>query len=96
MKKLLAVAIALVLAMGCMSAFAAEGPIEGLFYPELPDNTLKITANVPNFGTDQRDTKMMKLWQEKMEVGSWISSQSYSVRPQKEVNQRSLSLSSVP
>ena len=67
MKKLLAVAIALVLALGCMSAFAAEGPIEGLFYPELPDNTLKITANVPNFGTDQRDTKMMKLWQEKME-----------------------------
>ena len=30
MKKLFALAIALVLALGCMSAFAAEGPIEGL------------------------------------------------------------------
>lgn len=67
MKKLFALAIALVLALGCMSAFAAEGPIEGLFYSELPDNTLKITVSTANFGTDQRDTKMMKLWEEKME-----------------------------
>ena len=67
MKKLLALAIALVLAMGCMSAFAADGPIEGLDYPDLPDNTLKITVSTANFGTDQVNTKMMKLWQEKME-----------------------------
>ena len=67
MKKLFALAIALVLALGCMSAFAAEGPIEGLYYPDLPDNTLKITVSTANFGTDQRDTIMMKLWQEKME-----------------------------
>ncbi|MBR4235480.1 MAG: hypothetical protein IKR85_05390 [Clostridia bacterium] len=67
MKKLLALAIALLLAMGCMSAFAADGPIEGLDYPDLPDNTLKITVSTANFGTDQVNTKMMKLWQEKME-----------------------------
>ena len=67
MKKLFALAIALVLAMGCMSAFAADGPIEGLDYPDLPNNTLKITVSTANFGTDQVNTKMMKLWQEKME-----------------------------
>lgn len=67
MKKLFALAIALVLALGCFSAFAAEGPIEGLDYPDLPNNTLSITVNTANFGTDQVNTRMMKLWQQKME-----------------------------
>ena len=67
MKKLFALAIALVLALGCFSAFAQEGPIAGLDYPELPNNTLKITVSTANFGTDQVNTKMMQLWQEKME-----------------------------
>ena len=44
MKKLLALAVAIILALGCMSAFAVSGPIEGVDYPELPDGTLKITV----------------------------------------------------
>ncbi|MCR4620985.1 MAG: hypothetical protein K5663_02775 [Clostridiales bacterium] len=67
MKKLLALAVAIILALGCMSAFAVSGPIEGVDYPELPDGTLHLTVAVPNFGTDQTTTKMQKLWQEKME-----------------------------
>ena len=67
MKKLLALAVAIVLALGCVSAFAVSGPIEGVDYPELPDGTLHLTVAVPNWGTDQTTTRMQKLWQEKME-----------------------------
>ena len=67
MKKLLALAVAIILALGCMSAFAVSGPIEGVDYPELPDGTLKITVTAPLFTPDAQTTRMQKLWQEKME-----------------------------
>lgn len=35
--------------------------------PELPDNTLSITASVPTFGTDPGGTEIQKEWQKKME-----------------------------
>jgi len=41
----------------------AEGPV----MPELPNNTLSITVNAPNWGTDPMNTKMMSVWHEKME-----------------------------
>lgn len=68
MKKLLALAVAIILALGCMSAFAVSGPIEGVDYPELPDGTLKITVTAPLFTPDAQTTRMQKLWQEKMEA----------------------------
>ena len=70
MKKTLALVLALALMLGCMSFASAEGTMnrEGLTFPELPDNTLKLTVSTANFGTDQLPTKMQKLWQEKMEA----------------------------
>lgn len=35
--------------------------------PELPNNTLSITASVPTFGTDPQGTEVQKKWQKKME-----------------------------
>ena len=67
MKKLLALAVAMILALGCMSAFAADGPIEGVGYPELPDNTLKLTVSTILFSPDAQTTRMQALWQQKME-----------------------------
>ena len=70
MKKTLALVLALALMLGRMSFASAEGTMnrEGLTFPELPDNTLKLTVSTANFGTDQLPTKMQKLWQEKMEA----------------------------
>ena len=70
MKKTLALVLALALLLGCMSFAAAEGGTmnrDGLTFPELPNNTLKLTVTTANWGTDQLPTKMQKLWQEKME-----------------------------
>ena len=69
MKKTLALVLALALLLGCVSFASAEGTRnrEGLTFPELPNNTLKLTVSVPNFGTDQLPTKMQALWQEKVE-----------------------------
>ena len=84
MKKLLVLALALVLALGCVyTAQAAEGPVAGLYYPDLPNNELHITVNSANFGTDQLGTRMMALWEEKMEeyLGIDIVIDSYSNIP---------------
>ena len=42
----------------------AEG---GLKFPELPNNTLKLTANIPNFGTDPTGKLVQLEWQKRME-----------------------------
>ena len=69
MKKTLALILALALLLGCVSFASAEGTMnrDGLTFPELPNNTLKLTVTTANWGTDQLPTKMQKLWQEKME-----------------------------
>lgn len=64
-RKFLAMLLALILALGCTAALTASA--EDLYFPELPDNTLSITVSTANFGTDQTGTRMMQLWQEKME-----------------------------
>ena len=69
MKKTLALILALALLLGCVSFASAEGTMnrDGLTFPELPNNTLKLTVTTANWGTDQLPTKMQKLWQEKVE-----------------------------
>ena len=39
----------------------------GLKFPELPNNTLKLTANIPNFGTSPTGTLVQEEWQKRME-----------------------------
>lgn len=39
----------------------------GTELPELPDNTLSITASIPTFGTDPGNTEVQKEWQKRME-----------------------------
>jgi len=39
----------------------------GLRFPQLPNNTLKLTVNIPNFGTSPTDTLVQKEWQKRME-----------------------------
>lgn len=70
MKKILALALALIMVLGCVSFATAEGTMntEGLTFPKLPNNTLSITVSTANFGSDALNTKMQKLWQEKMEA----------------------------
>lgn len=46
----------------------ASAPAGGPTMPELPNNTLSITVNGANFGTDAQTTEIQKLWQEKMEA----------------------------
>ena len=67
--KVLSLVLALALMLGCMTVAFGEGTMnrEGLEFPELPDNTLHLTVNSANFGTDAQGTKMQALWQEKME-----------------------------
>ncbi len=69
MKKFLSLVLALIMVLGVAVA-SAEGTMnkEGLTFPELPNNTLTLTVSVPNFGTDALNTKMQKLWQEKVEA----------------------------
>ncbi|HHX62591.1 MAG TPA: hypothetical protein GX707_18040 [Epulopiscium sp.] len=38
-----------------------------LFFPELPNNTLSVSINVPNFGTSPADTLIQNEWQKRME-----------------------------
>lgn len=59
----LALALAMLVSMVSVSASADETPT----MPTLPNNTLTLTVNVPNFGTDAQGTVMQELWQEKME-----------------------------
>ncbi|MGI6672556.1 MAG: hypothetical protein ACOX58_13430 [Christensenellales bacterium] len=68
MKKTLSLALALVMILGVTVAYA-DGTMnkEGLNFPELPNNTLTLTVSTANFGSDALNTKMQKLWQEKME-----------------------------
>lgn len=72
MRKLLSLVLALALALS-LAAVSASAEVTGemdrgdLYFPELPNNTLSITVNTANYGTDQLGTKMQALWQEKME-----------------------------
>lgn len=40
---------------------------KGLNFPELPNNTLSLTVNIPNFATDSQGTLVQQKWQEMME-----------------------------
>lgn len=39
----------------------------GLKFPQLPNNTLKLTANIPNFGTSPTGTVVQEEWHKRME-----------------------------
>lgn len=45
-----------------------EAAASELAFPELPDNTLSITVNIPNFGTSPEGTTIQQKWQDKMET----------------------------
>lgn len=49
------------------SSKGTSGDASGTELPELPDNTLSITASIPTFGTDPGNTEVQKEWQKRME-----------------------------
>lgn len=47
---------------------SVSGGTEGeLYFPDLPNNTLSITASIPNFNTSPEGTKVQEKWQSMME-----------------------------
>lgn len=52
---------------GSAASTAGSTATDGPKMPELPNNTLSITVNGANFGTDAQTTEMQKVWQQKME-----------------------------